>query len=233
MRPGTQNRWQHLTRDQDVLTKTLDRGLSRHAQLEFALEFYSRWIKLRHSELDEELRASIIPSHYYWTDVVKLHLHWLLTQWGNSEYERFGISETAVLRLHIWVRDLMENWEDKHVYFRDIAERKAAAIKRFPRRFSAVTLILDGKAFPLRAFCQANANNLYYRKMERADYMCYKHKPATTSMLLQIIVDPDMHVCYVNNTARPAGHWNDPKQWKLCIPELFIIDRASTNTTKQ
>lgn len=38
-----------------------------------------------------------------------------------------------------------------------------------------------------------------------------------------MIIDPDMRVCYVSALARPGGHWNDPKLWKLCIPDVVKV----------
>ncbi len=81
----------------------------------------------------------------------------------------------------------MGDWAEEFVFFGPWQDRKRAAIANFPPRFNGVTLILDGKAFPLREFSSSAARSLYLPEMlTKKDYMCYKHKPAKPSMLVQV-----------------------------------------------
>ncbi len=34
---------------------------------------------------------AFVPSHFFWADAAKIHLHWLLTQESDKFYERFGV----------------------------------------------------------------------------------------------------------------------------------------------
>lgn len=80
----------------------------------------------------------------------------------------------------------MLNWYSQHIFFRTFQDRQQASFKNFPRKFSGVTLILDGKAIPLRRFDNQLALTLYETPLTKAGYMCYKHKPARISMLFQV-----------------------------------------------
>lgn len=80
----------------------------------------------------------------------------------------------------------MFGWSKKHIFFCPFKEREDASFKNFPENFSAVTAILDGKAIPLRQFNATYAATLYPTPLVKADYMCYKHKPAMISMLFQV-----------------------------------------------
>lgn len=95
-----------ITRLQE-LQSTLDGRLSRHTQVTYAIAFYERWNALRTSSHHEDKTKSIIPSHYFWADVVKLHLHWLLYQAKDSFYKYYDIPATTANRLHKWIREIV------------------------------------------------------------------------------------------------------------------------------
>lgn len=83
----------------------------------------------------------------------------------------------------------MRGWYKEHIYFRDYEQRRLASIANFPKKFSKVTLILDGKAIPYRRFNAVMATTLHGEPLTKTDYMCYKHKPAMLSLLFQVIID--------------------------------------------
>lgn len=58
----------------------------------------------------------------------------------------------------------------------------------FPPLVASSTLILDGKAVPLKRFSSKDAATLYLPDVyTRRDYMCFKHKPARASLLIQVL----------------------------------------------
>jgi hypothetical protein len=86
-------------------------------------------------------------------------------------------------------RDFLQlgDWYNTHICFGSVEDRKKSAKKNFPAKFSGITLILDGKVFPIRQFSRNDATTLYLPEvLTRKDYMCYKHKPPICSMLLQV-----------------------------------------------
>lgn len=85
----------------------VDLRIMRHSQCVFAIEFYTRWDKLCNSDLATEKEQSLIPAHYFWADVVKIHFHWLLTQWSDDKYGYFGICGSTVNKLHKWIREIV------------------------------------------------------------------------------------------------------------------------------
>jgi hypothetical protein len=81
----------------------------------------------------------------------------------------------------------MSTWADEHIKFGSVQERKEASKKKWPRKYNAVTLLIDGKVFPIRSFNKIKAASLYLPEvLVKKDYMCYKHKPPLCSMLLQV-----------------------------------------------
>ena len=153
----------------------LDARLRQNSQTQYAVEFYSQWSALRNSGFEADRQAALIPSHYFWADTVKIHLHWLLTQEVDSYYEYYGIAGTTANRLHKWCRKMvstcfffmfsfsskMQGWSESFIFFCDYETRKKATRANWPKKFSKITLILDGKAFSLKYFRREAARNLF------------------------------------------------------------------------
>lgn len=74
------------------LQEFLDARLKRYTQVTYAVAFYEEWDRLKKSRLAEENAQAVIPSNYFWADVVKIHLHWLLSQKKDKSYRCFDVS---------------------------------------------------------------------------------------------------------------------------------------------
>lgn len=81
----------------------------------------------------------------------------------------------------------MGDWADEWICLRSVEERKRLAKSKFPKKFNAVTLILDGKFVKLRKFNRTNAAHLYATLMVKKDYLCHKVKPKCVGLLTQVI----------------------------------------------
>jgi hypothetical protein len=115
---------------------------------------------------------SPLTSHYFWGDVVKVHLHWLLTQEVDGFYVYYGLAPTTANRLHKWTCSIvcfvvcvahfkLGDWATEFVFLGPWQNQKRLALQTFPSQFTSCTLILDGKAFKLRQFCSKSAATLY------------------------------------------------------------------------
>ena len=99
---------------------------------------------------------------------------------------------------------------------------KKKARENFPRKFAKVTLIVDGKHTQLKWNSLA-AKTLYKDEhnpitgelvgsLVKKNY--YSHKTKKTSLNTQVAIEADGWVCWISPTSRPAGRWNDAKQFQ-------------------
>jgi hypothetical protein len=83
-----------------------DGRLPRFAQILFATGFYHRWSTLTKSDSIPERQQSIIPSLFFWGDMIKIRMHWLLIQEVDSYYSYYGVVATTANKLHKWTREI-------------------------------------------------------------------------------------------------------------------------------
>ena len=76
--------------------------MSRFAQLQFALHFTKKFLDQK--RLHPHSPQSLIPSHYFLGDVIKLALHWRIHYCSQTEYKKWGIGETLMGRIIEWSR---------------------------------------------------------------------------------------------------------------------------------
>ena len=141
-----------------------------------------------------------IPGNYYWKDVIKIYLHWLLYHPNLRFYIKWGLPKTSCSDILDYVEIKMNGFSSKWLHFKTYEERIAYAQEYFQYPWNKVTIMLDGTHTPCFVYPTRNES--------KSDYYSFKLK--NSALNTQVAILANGWICWVSDESGPAAIRNDP-----------------------